>query len=77
MDPKSVKTYFVRYRRNEFGYRCWNPETKHIVRAKNIVFVESDLYKHRASTSAIPKEIVVLDLTPEHEFADRTGTEMD
>ena len=60
LDPKSVKTYFLGYGRNQYGYRCWNPETKEVVRAKNVVFVETDLYKHRQGTSKEVGKMVTL-----------------
>lgn len=71
LDPKSLKTFFVGYGKNMFGYRCWNLETREIVRAKNIVFVESELYKHRERTSTVPKDAIVMDVSPLKESDDQ------
>lgn len=51
LDAKSVKMYFLGYGTNMFGYMCWNPETKEMVRSKNVVFLETEVYKHMATTS--------------------------
>lgn len=60
-----MKTYFLGYGRNMFGYKCWIPETKEVIRAKNVVFVESDLFKHKASSSRESNEMIDVDILPE------------
>ena len=49
LDAKSQKCYFIGYGKDYFGYRFWNDKTKKVIRAKDVIFQEQNLYKHKDS----------------------------
>ena len=45
LDPKAVKCYFIGYDPENYGYRCWEPKGKKILRHCDVTFDETKLYK--------------------------------
>ncbi|KAK2975436.1 hypothetical protein RJ640_007666 [Escallonia rubra] len=56
LDSKSPKCVFIRYRGDEYGYHLWDYEHKKIIRSRDAIFDESQLYKHRLQEHGIEKE---------------------
>ena len=40
LDSKSRQCIFLGYRRDEFGYRLWDPVDKKVIRSRDVVFLE-------------------------------------
>ncbi|KAF5797362.1 putative RNA-directed DNA polymerase [Helianthus annuus] len=47
LDSKSKKCTFIGYGSEEMGYRLWDNEGRKVIRSKNVVFNENELYKDR------------------------------
>ena len=45
LDPKSNKYFFNGYDDVEFDYRFWDNQNQKIIRSRNVIFNEQDLYK--------------------------------
>ena len=45
---KSKKCVFVRYGIEEFGYQFWDFENWKIIRSKNVIFNEKEMYKEKS-----------------------------
>ncbi|KAK3032253.1 hypothetical protein RJ639_037427 [Escallonia herrerae] len=56
LDFKSQKCVFIGYAGDEYGYRLWDYEHNKIIRSRNVIFDESQLYKHRLQEHGIEKE---------------------
>lgn len=52
LDVKSTPCIFIGYGDEEFEYKLWNPVTKKIIRGKDIVFLENQLYTNFAPTKS-------------------------
>ena len=47
LDAKAVKSYFIGYSSDFFGYRFWDEKNRKILRHCDVTFDESVLYKDR------------------------------
>ncbi|KAJ0555551.1 putative RNA-directed DNA polymerase [Helianthus annuus] len=47
LDSKPKKCTFIGYGSEEMGYRLWDNEGRKVIRSKNVVFNENELYKDR------------------------------
>ncbi|WP_165303592.1 reverse transcriptase domain-containing protein, partial [Enterobacter cloacae complex sp. CH23B] len=45
LDAKSKKCFFIGYGEGDFGYRLWNPEDGKILRSRDVIFNEQNMYK--------------------------------
>ena len=58
LDPKSMKGVFVGYPEGSKGYKIFIPETRRMIRSRDVKFVESSLQEGLVSTEA-PTELYV------------------
>jgi len=59
LDSKTKKCTFIGYGSDEMCYRLWDNETRKVVRSKNVIFNETELYKDKNNKSPeIQKECV-------------------
>ena len=59
LDAKSRKCFFIRYGTDKFGYKFWSEQDKKIIKSKNVIFNERNLYKDKDvsdSTGELVKE---------------------
>ncbi|KAJ0436933.1 putative RNA-directed DNA polymerase [Helianthus annuus] len=47
LDSKSKKCTFIGYGSEKMGYRLWDNEGRKVIRSKNVIFNENELYKDR------------------------------
>ena len=47
LDAKSQKCYLIGYGVNDFGYRLWDVDNHKIIRSRDVVFNENNMYKDR------------------------------
>jgi hypothetical protein len=45
LEAKSKKCTFIGYGVNDFGYRLWDYENNKIIRSRDVIFNEKDMYK--------------------------------
>ena len=68
LDTKSKPCIFVGYGHDEFGYRCYDPIAKKLVRSRDVIFVEDqtieDIDKVEKSSSSIDDNLIDLDPVP-------------
>ncbi|KAK2978063.1 hypothetical protein RJ640_015701 [Escallonia rubra] len=57
LDSKSQKCVFIRYGVDEYGHRLWDYEHNKIIKSRDVIFDESQLYKHRLQEHGIEKDI--------------------
>ncbi|KAK3020690.1 hypothetical protein RJ639_045596 [Escallonia herrerae] len=56
LDSKSQKCVFIGYGGDEYGYRLWDYEHNKIIRSRDVIFDESQLYKHKLQEHGIKKD---------------------
>ncbi|KAK3019023.1 hypothetical protein RJ639_003631 [Escallonia herrerae] len=56
LDSKSPKCVLIGYGGDEYGYRLWDCKHNKIIRSRDVIFDESQLYKHRLQEHGIGKE---------------------
>ncbi|KAK3011783.1 hypothetical protein RJ639_012566 [Escallonia herrerae] len=56
LDFKSQKCVFIGYEGDEYGYRLWDCEDNKIIRSRDVIFDESQLYNHKLQEHGIKKE---------------------
>eukprot|EP00253_Pinus_taeda_P023266 PITA_23266 len=45
LDDKSIKCIFLGYANEDFGYRLWDPVKHKIIRSRDVIFNESEMFK--------------------------------
>ncbi|KAK3037909.1 hypothetical protein RJ639_031800 [Escallonia herrerae] len=56
LDSKSQKCVFIGYGGDEYDYRLWDYEHNKIIRSRDVIFDESQLYKHKLQEHGIEKD---------------------
>ncbi|KAK2997624.1 hypothetical protein RJ639_025183, partial [Escallonia herrerae] len=56
LDFKSQKCVFIGYEGDEYGYRLWDCEDNKIIRSRDVIFDESQLYNHKLQEHGIKKK---------------------
>ena len=57
LDDKSMKCIFMGYVDEEFGYRLWDPIKHKIIRSRDVIFNESEMFKRTAGELEVKKVI--------------------
>ena len=55
IDDKSMKCIFLGYADEEFGYRLWDPVKHKIIRSRDVIFNESEMFKKTVGEFEIKK----------------------
>ena len=56
LEAKSKKCTFIEYGVNDFGYRLYDYENHKIIRSRDVIFNEKDLYKNQLQEKKQEKE---------------------
>jgi hypothetical protein len=62
LDAKSKRCFLLGYGGDSFGYRLWDPESKKVIRSKDVIFNEEVLYKDMIKKKEKPKGSKYLEL---------------
>ena len=57
LDAKSKICFFISYDDEKFGYRFWDEQNRKIIRSRNVIFNEQDMYKDRSIVMSDVTEI--------------------
>ena len=57
LDDKSMKCIFLGYADEEFGYRLWDPVKHKIIRSRDVIFNESEMFKRNVGEVEFRKVI--------------------
>ena len=68
LDAKSKQCIFIGYGQDDFGYRCYDPVGKKLIRRRDVVFIEDqtieDIDKVETSSSSSDGDLVDVDPIP-------------
>ena len=79
LDAKAIKSYFIGYGSDMFGYRFWDDRNKKILRHCDVTFDENILYKDREqkvqeTTKQVGVELELPKSSPKDVVADTQQT---
>jgi len=57
LDDKSMKCIFLGYADEEFGYHLWDPVKHKIIRSRDVIFNESEMFKRNVGEVEVKKVI--------------------
>ena len=57
LDDKSMKCIFLGYVDEDFGYRLWDPVKDKIIRSRDVIFNESEMFKRTVGELEVKKVI--------------------
>jgi len=57
LDDKFMKFIFFRYADEDFGYRLWDPVKHKIIRSKDVIFNELEMFKRIVGELEVKKVI--------------------
>ena len=57
LDDKSMKCIFLGYADEDFGYRLWDPVKHKIIRSRDVIFNESEMFKRTVGELEVKKVI--------------------
>ena len=57
LDDKSMKCIFLGYAHEEFGYCLWDPVKHKIIRSRDVIFNESEMFKRTVGELEVKKVI--------------------
>ena len=55
LDDKSMKCIFLGYPDGELGYRLWDPVKQKVIRSKDVIFHESNMFKRTIDDVEVKK----------------------
>ena len=55
LDNKSMRCIFLGYADSEFGYRLWDPVNNKVIRSRDVIFNELEMYKRHTGNMEVKK----------------------
>lgn len=60
LDEKSLKCIFLGYADNELGYRLWDPIKRRIIRSRDVIFNEGQMFKNTDKSVEMQKFVEII-----------------
>ena len=68
LDDKSMRCIFWGYADGEFGYRLWDPIKNKIIRSRDVIFNELEMFKSSIGNVEVNKIVNSTDIPPLQEY---------